>query len=146
MPVVLPPAYEGTGYRRVILEDGTMLKGRAALELPPGMTATDEEATPTRPARTRVDLVGLVSGILKLLVSDAIPGLAFLNPADPANPFLVLDLNGSSIDLAGCPVLIISQTAAPTGALPGKLRVWWDGTNIKTLEPDGTTVKTITRT
>ena len=58
MAVDIPPAYENTGIRRIILPDGTQMPGTLAIELPEGMTATTEAETATRIRRTKLAFSG----------------------------------------------------------------------------------------
>lgn len=66
MLIIIPPAYEGTGYRRIIGYDGTLYQGRIAIELPESMAIEDEPATATRPARSRLVFTGAPDGAVPL--------------------------------------------------------------------------------
>src|SRR5690242_8362375 len=79
--IAIPPAYEGTGYRRFIGDDGTLYPGRVAIELPDSMAIVDEPATATRPARSRLlftdvpgGAVANVTGSAPIAVTEPSPG------------------------------------------------------------------------
>lgn len=107
MPISIPPAYEATGYRRLLAYNGVFFPGRLALELPAELDIVDEPETSTRPARSRLLFVGVPGG--------AVPLTRVVNGTSP------IRINGAAFDDLATDITI--SILAASGANAGSMSI-----------------------